>query len=115
MPYVVDVPPSYDGSGDRRYPVVYALHGLFEGSGFWERQWGKSDLARYLARFRNGRLGYFDAPFRRYLPRDAPVLEGGCGRGQHVLALARLGYDVHGVEYAEETVRASDAIDDGDD
>ena len=36
--YVVDLPPSYDGSGDRRYPVVYALHGLFEGSGFWERR-----------------------------------------------------------------------------
>ncbi|HYN05230.1 MAG TPA: alpha/beta hydrolase family protein, partial [Vicinamibacteria bacterium] len=25
-------------SGDRKYPVVYALHGLFEGSGFWERR-----------------------------------------------------------------------------
>ena len=36
--YVVDLPPSYDGSGDRKYPVVYALHGLFEGSGFWERR-----------------------------------------------------------------------------
>jgi S-formylglutathione hydrolase FrmB len=34
----VDLPPSYDGSGDRKYPVVYALHGLFEGSGFWERR-----------------------------------------------------------------------------
>jgi len=36
--YVVDLPPSYEGSGSRRYPVVYALHGLFEGSGFWERR-----------------------------------------------------------------------------
>jgi S-formylglutathione hydrolase FrmB len=36
--YVVDLPPSYDSSGSRRYPVVYALHGLFEGSGFWERR-----------------------------------------------------------------------------
>jgi S-formylglutathione hydrolase FrmB len=33
--YVVDLPPSY-ASGDRRYPVVYALHGLFEDSSFWE-------------------------------------------------------------------------------
>lgn len=46
--YVVDVPPSYDGSGDRKYPVVYALHGLFEGSGFWERR----GLAPILARLR---------------------------------------------------------------
>ena len=36
--YVVDLPPSYEGSGSRKYPVVYALHGLFEGSGFWERR-----------------------------------------------------------------------------
>jgi S-formylglutathione hydrolase FrmB len=35
--YVVDLPPSYD-KGDRAYPVVIALHGLFEGSAFWERR-----------------------------------------------------------------------------
>jgi len=46
--YVVDVPPSYDSSGDKKYPVVYALHGLFEGSGFWERR----GLAPILARLR---------------------------------------------------------------
>jgi S-formylglutathione hydrolase FrmB len=33
--YVVDLPPSY-ATGDRRYPVVYALHGLFEDGSFWE-------------------------------------------------------------------------------
>jgi S-formylglutathione hydrolase FrmB len=46
--YVVDLPPSYDGSGARKYPVVYALHGLFEGPGFWERR----GLAEILARLR---------------------------------------------------------------
>jgi len=46
--YVVDVPPSYDTSGGRRYPVVYALHGLFEGPAFWERR----GLAEILARLR---------------------------------------------------------------
>jgi S-formylglutathione hydrolase FrmB len=35
--YAVDLPASY-AEGDRRYPVVYALHGLFEGSAFWERR-----------------------------------------------------------------------------
>lgn len=33
----VDLPPSY-AHGDRRYPVLYALHGLFEGPEFWERR-----------------------------------------------------------------------------
>ena len=46
--YVVDVPPSYATSGELRYPVVYALHGLFEGEGFWERR----GLAAILARLR---------------------------------------------------------------
>jgi S-formylglutathione hydrolase FrmB len=46
--YVVDVPPSYDGSSGRKYPVVYALHGLFEGPGFWERR----GLAPILAQLR---------------------------------------------------------------
>jgi S-formylglutathione hydrolase FrmB len=33
--YVVDLPPSY-AAGSRKYPVLYALHGLFEGPGSWE-------------------------------------------------------------------------------
>ena len=45
--YVVDLSTSYQES-DRRYPVVYVLHGLFEGVGFWERR----GLARELARLR---------------------------------------------------------------
>ncbi len=44
--YIVDLPADY-GQG-RRYPVVYAWHGLFEGPGFWERR----GLARVLAELR---------------------------------------------------------------
>jgi S-formylglutathione hydrolase FrmB len=46
--YVVDLPASYDAAAGRKYPVVYALHGLFEGSGFWERR----GLAPILASLR---------------------------------------------------------------
>ena len=35
--YVVDLPPGY-GESSEPYDVVYALHGLFEGEGFWERR-----------------------------------------------------------------------------
>ena len=45
--YAVDLPSSYDDSSES-FPVVYALHGLFEGEGFWERR----GLARELARLR---------------------------------------------------------------
>jgi len=46
--YVVDLPPGYDAAPGQKYPVVYALHGLFEGSGFWERR----GLAAILAELR---------------------------------------------------------------
>jgi S-formylglutathione hydrolase FrmB len=47
--YVVDLPDSY-ASGERRYPVLYALHGLFEGPDFWERR----GLAAILRQLREG-------------------------------------------------------------
>jgi S-formylglutathione hydrolase FrmB len=46
--YVVDLPPGYAAAPGQKYPVVYALHGLFEGSGFWERR----GLAAILAELR---------------------------------------------------------------
>ena len=36
--YAVQLPPSYATAATRRYPVVYALHGLFESPGFWEQR-----------------------------------------------------------------------------
>jgi S-formylglutathione hydrolase FrmB len=48
--YVVDLPPAYDAAAPKKYPVVYALHGLFEGPGFWERR----GLAAILAELRAG-------------------------------------------------------------
>ena len=53
--YVVDLPPSYDAAKDRSYPVVYALHGLFEGPGFWEGR----GLAAILATLRASGLPEF--------------------------------------------------------
>ena len=46
--YIVDLPPSYDSAPGRRYPVVYALHGLFEGPAFWQGR----GLATILAELR---------------------------------------------------------------
>jgi S-formylglutathione hydrolase FrmB len=46
--YTVDLPASYAG-GAGRYPVLYALHGLFESDAFWERR----GLATALQRLRD--------------------------------------------------------------
>ena len=53
--YAVDLPASYADAA-RTYPVVYVLHGLFEGQTFWERR----GLAEILAGMRaRGELSEF--------------------------------------------------------
>lgn len=42
--YVADLPPSY-ATSDARFPVVYALHGLFEDASFWEGRGLAAELA----------------------------------------------------------------------
>ena len=39
-------------------------------------------------------------------PDEAPVVEGGCGKGQFVAALSRAGFQAIGIDFAPETVRA---------
>src|SRR5258708_14071179 len=47
--YAVDLPPSY-AAGERRYPVLYVLHGLFESHTFWERRGLHTALERMRER-----------------------------------------------------------------
>ncbi len=83
VPYVVQVPASYDTSGARRYPVLYALHGLFESPGFWERRglapmleslWQKGDVPEMVVVAVDGDNSFFvDGPAGRWeqmLTRD---------------------------------------------
>jgi S-formylglutathione hydrolase FrmB len=72
----VQVPPSY-AEGARRYPVVYVLHGLFEGHDFWEKRglstileglWAAKQVPEFLvvavdggnSFFVNGRAGRYE-------------------------------------------------------
>ena len=118
--YVVDLPPSYAGSGERRYPVVYALHGLFEGEGFWERR----GLAAILARLReqgavkdflvvavdggnsffvNGRLGAYQDLVTRDIEAEVEsryrVAPGRSGRA--LLGVSMGGYAALRIAFAE--------------
>jgi SAM-dependent methyltransferase len=52
-----------------------------------------------------------DDVFRRWLPRDGPILEAGCGRGRWVFHLRRLGYDVTGIDLATADIDAAKAHD----
>ncbi len=83
VPYVVQLPPSYATSGAQRYPVLYALHGLFESPGFWERRglsqmldslWQKGDVPEMVVVAVDGDNSFFvDGPAGRWeqmLTRD---------------------------------------------
>jgi S-formylglutathione hydrolase FrmB len=74
--YAVQLPPSYPTATSRRYPVLYALHGLFEGAGFWERRglapmleslWQKGDVPEMVVVAVDGDNSFFvDGPAGRW-------------------------------------------------
>jgi S-formylglutathione hydrolase FrmB len=74
--YAVHLPPSYATAPTRRYPVVYALHGLFESPGFWERRglapmleslWQKGDVPEMVVVAVDGDNSFFvDGPAGRW-------------------------------------------------
>jgi S-formylglutathione hydrolase FrmB len=71
----VQLPPSYAG-GDRRYPVLYVLHGLFENHSFWERRglaaildglWASKDVPELVVVAVDGGNSFFmNGPAGRY-------------------------------------------------
>ena len=68
---------------------------------YWDAHWGKYEhTSRNLPKHR-----YFQRITRKYLVPGATLLEGGCGLGTLVHALDRAGFNVYGVDFAEETVR----------
>ena len=109
--YAVHLPPSYASAATRRYPVVYALHGLFESPGFWERRglapmleslWQKGDVPEMVVVAVDGDNSFFvDGPAGRWeqmMSRDFVahvestyrVTPGRPGRG--VLGISMGGY-----------------------
>ncbi len=73
---------------------------------FWDERWAidEAELAAMLA---EPGPSYTVPVTRRHLrPEDGRVLEGGCGRGQHVAALRRAGYDCVGLDSAPRIVAA---------
>lgn len=76
---------------------------------FWNSHWNRLDIKNQIkaAVFNRLILG----PTKKYLPRGSRILEGGCGLGQNVYSLQKGGYEVYGVDYANETVmRVNKAI-----
>lgn len=72
---------------------------------YWDDHWETGTSLQQL--LQKSQVTYISRITNRYLqPDDGPILEGGCGTGQHVAALTHQGYTCIGVDYAEKTVEA---------
>jgi len=73
--YVVQLPPSYTPTS-KPFPVVYALHGLFESAQFWSRRglaeildglWARKAVGEFvLVTFDGGNSFFANSPLGRY-------------------------------------------------
>lgn len=82
-----------------------AYYSVKANSGFWSRHWRKSIQSVDWGKAEQGFLGWFEDSFAKYLPKKGKIIEAGCGLGYYVLALARRGYEIEGVEWSREAVR----------
>lgn len=70
----------------------------------WDREWnvGKNNRNEIIGE----KNTYVSIITKRYLkPEDGIILEGGCGKGEHVASLANEGYRVIGIDWAVKTVK----------
>lgn len=78
---------------------------------FWDQHWAeKVDMARELNKARKGLSGINKKIFRKWVNRELPVLEGGCGIGNVVMSLHSEGYNVVGVDFSKKTINKAKEI-----
>jgi len=70
---------------------------------FWDKHW---EIGNFKKEVKSGKNNWFIKKItNNFLKPKAKILEGGCGRGQIVYGLKQWGYDVYGVDFAQETVK----------
>ena len=71
---------------------------------FWDKWWSKElELNNELLSVRNT---WASRIVEQYIePSEGLILEGGCGRAEHVAALFNSGYRVIGIDFAQNTVK----------
>jgi SAM-dependent methyltransferase len=73
---------------------------------YWDDVWARQETRDLYLQAEKGELGYYAEIFPKYLPKTGRILEAGSGLGQFVMALRVRGYDIEGVDYGAQTVRA---------
>jgi len=78
---------------------------------YWDDLWQSTSIQDIYKRAKTGGLGEFEKPFMKYLPENGKILEAGCGTGKYVWALQARGFQIEGIDYAEETIRRIKEVD----
>ena len=73
--------------------------------GYWDAHWKTKDLEKSITTCKSN--NFIIDPLKKYLRNEKGIiLEGGCGRAQNVYTIKHHGYNVVGIDYAEQTVKA---------
>jgi SAM-dependent methyltransferase len=83
--------------------MMLAYYSVAADREFWSEHWGGHSVEELLALARRSPLTEL---ITAALPRDARVLEGGCGLGQYVLLLRERGWPAVGVDWSVEALAA---------
>ncbi len=72
-------------------------------SKFWDQQW-KNDRTKFKKPFPKN--SYVSDITKKFLEKDSIIIEGGCGRANHVYSLQNNDFKCIGIDYAENTVKS---------
>lgn len=88
----------YDPANER---VVYVQKKA--DSAYWDNHWSHYSAEAFINNVKVKNRFVLNET-RKYLPKGAVVLEGGCGQGQNVWTLQSAGFDCWGADFAADTV-----------
>ena len=70
---------------------------------YWDKSWEKETEASLVKLYKSN--SYVSTITKKYLPKNSIIIEGGCGRGNHVYALHENDYKAIGIDFAPDTVQ----------
>jgi SAM-dependent methyltransferase len=72
---------------------------------YWTKVWREQgDPTKRLSRIVKKPEFRVMAPYLGALPRNARILDGGCGLGEWTVALSQMGYEMRGIDISGETI-----------
>ena len=76
-------------------------------SKFWSERWKMVLKNQTLLEYykKTAQDQFYLSVFDKFLPKKGRIIEAGCGLGAWVYILSKKGYDIIGIDYAEETIR----------